>query len=143
MFLSKNTIKKPLTFKSKIFFDERGYFQELYLKKKINLSLKLTAVAYSKRGVVRGLHFQRNKQRAMLVSVLKGKINDYCVDLRKNSKVLEKYIKTLSILENYFMYPKVLPTAIHLYIKKISYCITYLIIEIKVQKWEFFGRINL
>ena len=93
MFLSKNTIKKPLTFKSKIFFDERGYFQELYLKKKINLSLKLTAVAYSKRGVVRGLHFQKNKQQTMLVSVLKGKINDYCVDLRKNSKSFGKIYK--------------------------------------------------
>ena len=41
----------------------------------------------------RGFHFQKNKQQAMLVSVLKGKINDYCVDLRKNSKGFKKIYK--------------------------------------------------
>ena len=60
---------------------------EFYLKKEINLGeYKFTAYAYSKRGVVRGLHFQTKIQQAMLISVLKGKIDDYCVDIRKNSK---------------------------------------------------------
>ena len=87
------SLKRPFTFKNKIFFDNRGYFQELYLKKKINLNPKFTAVAYSKLGVVRGLHFQRNKQQAILISVLKGKIDDYCVDIRKNSKSFGKIYK--------------------------------------------------
>lgn len=87
-------LKKPFIFKKKIFFDNRGYFQELYLKKEINLGeYKFTAYAYSKRGVVRGLHFQRNKQQVMLISVLKGKIDDYCVDIRKNSKNFGKIYK--------------------------------------------------
>ena len=87
------SLKNPFTFKNKIFFDNRGYFQELYLKKKINLNPKFTAIACSKRGVVRGFHFQKNKQQAMLVSVLKGKISDYCVDLRKNSNNFGKIYK--------------------------------------------------
>ena len=43
--------------------------------------------------VFRGLHFQRNKQQAILISVLKGKIDDYCVDIRKNSKSFGKIYK--------------------------------------------------
>ena len=72
--------------KKKIFFDKRGYFQELYNKKKNNINLKFTAIAYSKKGVIRGFHVQRKKMQTMLVSVIKGKITDYCIDLRKNSK---------------------------------------------------------
>ena len=137
------SLKKPFTFKKKIFFDNRGYFQELYLKKKINLNPKFTAIACSKRGVVRGFHFQKNKQQAMLVSVLKGKINDYCVDLRKNSNNFGKIYKN-SIYPGKLLYvPKGFAHAIYLWLKKTLYCITYLIIEIKVQKWESSGKINL
>ena len=81
------SLKRPFTFKNKIFFDNRGYFQELYLKKKINLNPKFTAVAYSKLGVVRGLHFQRNKQQAILISVLKGKIDPFIKTLLKADRL--------------------------------------------------------
>ena len=59
--MKNSNLKKPFTYENKIFFDNRGYFQELYLKKKINLNPKFTAVTCSKRGVVRGLHFQKKK----------------------------------------------------------------------------------
>ena len=93
--MNKIFFKKPYVFKKKIFFDKRGYFQELYTKKKNNINLKFTAIAYSKKGVIRGFHVQRKKMQTMLVSVIKGKITDYCIDLRKNSKNFCKVYKNI------------------------------------------------
>ena len=45
----------------------------------------------SKRNVVRGLHIQTKESQGKYVSVLKGKIFDVAVDLRKNSKTFGKY----------------------------------------------------
>ena len=56
-------INKPKKIKMKKFFDTRGFFQEIFLKKSFNLDIKFTALAKSKKNVIRGLHFQlRNKQ---------------------------------------------------------------------------------
>tara|TARA_B100000029_G_C17398859_1_gene896278 strand:+ start:53 stop:565 length:513 start_codon:yes stop_codon:yes gene_type:complete len=76
---------KPTMYEMPIFKDLRGSFQELFLKKKINLNFKFSAVSFSKKNVIRGLHFQIKKPQIKLVTVLKGKIIDYCINLRKNS----------------------------------------------------------
>ena len=49
----------------------------------------------SKKNVLRGLHFQNNKPQGKYISVLKGKILDVAVDLRKKSK---SFGKTFSII---------------------------------------------
>ena len=51
----------PIKINQKKYFDKRGFFQEIYLEKKFGLKLKFTAIAKSKKNVIRGLHFQLKK----------------------------------------------------------------------------------
>ena len=83
--------KKPFLFKSKRYFDKRGYFQELYLKKNFNTEANFTAIAYSKKNVIRGLHFQTKDKQTKFIHVVKGKILDVVVDLRLKSNTFGKY----------------------------------------------------
>jgi len=78
--------KKPFLFSSKRFFDNRGFFQELYLKKNFNSNAIFTAIAYSKKNVIRGMHFQLKNKQTKIITVLSGKILDVTINLRKNSK---------------------------------------------------------
>jgi len=83
-------------FKSKIFNDERGFFLESYKEsifkeKDICASWVQDNVSVSSRGVVRGLHFQREPSaQTKFVRVLNGKAFDVAVDLRKGSKTFGK-----------------------------------------------------
>ena len=77
-------------FDSKNIYDHRGYFRELFLKKKTRRDLIFTIVSKSKKNVLRGMHMQSKKQQGKYVSVVKGKIFDVCVDCRKNSKTFGK-----------------------------------------------------
>ena len=82
-FKSKN---KPIKIKMKKYFDHRGYFQEIFLKKLFNLDIKFTAIAKSKKKVIRGLHFQLKDKQTKFIFVAKGKILDVVVNLKKGSK---------------------------------------------------------
>ena len=82
-------------FKSKNIFDNRGYFREVFIKKKSRNNLIFTVVSKSKKNVLRGLHIQVKKQQGKYVSVVKGKILDVCVDCRKNSKSFGKNYKII------------------------------------------------
>ena len=79
--------------KSKCYYDNRGYLQEIYLQKKQKQNFKFSIITSSKRNVFRGLHFQIKNQQAKLVYVVKGKILDICVDLRRKSKTFGKVFK--------------------------------------------------
>jgi len=75
---------------SKVFEDERGFFLETYSEKKFNtLGIKDVFVqdnhSHSTKGVLRGMHFQLKNPQAQVVSVIRGKIFDVVVDLRKDS----------------------------------------------------------
>ena len=52
-------------------------------------------MSYSKKNVLRGLHIQTNKSQGKYISVLKGKIFDIVVDLRKKSKSFGKCYKNI------------------------------------------------
>ena len=67
----------------KKYFDHRGYFQEIFLKKLFNLDIKFTAIAKSKKKVIRGLHFQLKDKQTKLIFVAKGKILYVVVNLKK------------------------------------------------------------
>ena len=82
--LSKSQI--PIKIKSKRFFDKRGFFQELFLKKKYTLNIKFTASAYSRKNVIRGMHFQLKNKQTKLIHVVKGTILDVVINLKNNSK---------------------------------------------------------
>ena len=80
---------------NKSFKDKRGYFKELLLEKKIKKKFPFLVMSYSKKNVIRGLHLQLKNSQGKYVSVIKGKIFDVCVDLRKNSKTFGKYFSVI------------------------------------------------
>ena len=76
----------------KVYWDERGYFFESFNKARFEEQTGLTVSfvhdnqSLSSKGVLRGLHFQEGDYtQAKLVRVVKGKVLDVCVDLRKES----------------------------------------------------------
>ena len=71
--------------------DKRGYFKELIRENKINKKFPFLVMSFSKKNVIRGLHLQRKNSQGKFVTVLKGKIFDVAVDMRKNSKTFGKY----------------------------------------------------
>jgi len=74
------------------YFDSRGYFREV-LQNRIfkNKKFIFWCVSKSKKNIIRGLHLQQKVKQDLFVSVIKGKIFDVVVDLRKNSKKYGKY----------------------------------------------------
>ena len=72
--------------------DFRGSLRETYNKKIINWDKFIFEYAtISKKNVLRGFHFQYKHQQSKLVIVIKGKILDWVIDLRRNSSTnLEK-----------------------------------------------------
>ena len=95
MKILKTKFKDLLIFKSKNFYDNRGYFRELALEKKIKKRLLFTVVSRSKKNVLRGLHMQKKNQQGKYISCIKGKILDVVVDCRKNSKTFGKHSKII------------------------------------------------
>ena len=92
----KLNLKKHLTpvkIYQKKYFDKRGYFQEIFLKKYFNLNIKFTAIAKSKKNVIRGLHFQKKNQQSKFLYCIEGKILDVVINLKKKSKNFGKVSK--------------------------------------------------
>ena len=76
--------------------DFRGSLRETYNKKIINWDKFIFDYAtVSKKNVLRGFHFQYKHQQSKLVTVIKGKILDWVIDLRRNSRT---FGKTYSII---------------------------------------------
>jgi dTDP-4-dehydrorhamnose 3,5-epimerase len=79
-------------FKSEVFKDNRGSFRELYKKKNIKKkNLIFHCLSVSKKNVLRGLHIQTRNSQAKYLTVIKGKIFDVAVDLRKKSRTFGRY----------------------------------------------------
>ena len=89
--IKKTNFKDLLLLKNHSFKDKRGYFKELIKENKIKQKFPFCVMSYSKKNVIRGLHLQLNNSQGKYVSVIKGKIFDVCVDLRKNSKTFGKH----------------------------------------------------
>ena len=80
--------------------DSRGYLRELYKKKIINCDFKFSILSKSKKKVLRGLHFQHKKPQAKYITVIKGKLFDVAVDLRKSSTTFCQWIGVVLSAEN-------------------------------------------
>tara|TARA_Y100001970_G_scaffold293472_1_gene440476 strand:+ start:7062 stop:7598 length:537 start_codon:yes stop_codon:yes gene_type:complete len=94
MITKKTKFKDLIIFKSKIHQDNRGYFREVFKNKYLNrYRFVFTCVSKSKNKVLRGLHFQNKLIQGKYLTVLKGKILDVSLDLRKNSKTFGKHFK--------------------------------------------------
>ena len=94
---SKNTKINGLKIISgKNHYDSRGFFKEIYVKKKFqNHKPIFWCMSKSKKNVLRGLHLQTKNSQEKFVSVIKGKILDVIVDLRKKSKTFGKHFKII------------------------------------------------
>lgn len=80
------------------FNDDRGYFMEFFRDDFFKKEFKgkefvQDNLSFSKKGVIRGLHFQKEPySQDKLVSVIRGKIMDVAVNMKKNSKQFGKYV---------------------------------------------------
>lgn len=89
----------------KVFGDERGYFVETYNKQEFSeFGLDMDFVqdnqSMSRKGVLRGLHFQKRFPQGKLVRVLSGEVFDVAVDIRKGSKTYGKWFGVVLSDEN-------------------------------------------
>lgn len=96
-----------------VFADNRGFFMETYSKRdfeEIGIKNDFVQDNHSKstKGVLRGLHFQKEYAQAKLVRVIKGEVYDVAVDLRKDSNTYGKYYGVILSEENklQFMIPR-------------------------------------
>ena len=113
MKLTLTPIKDLVVIEPKVFGDERGYFYEAYNKNTFHeLGLDYDFVqdnqSFSRKGVLRGLHFQKKYPQAKLVRVIEGEVFDVAVDLRKDSPTYGKWYGVVLSGENkkMFMIPR-------------------------------------
>ncbi|HKK69537.1 MAG TPA: dTDP-4-dehydrorhamnose 3,5-epimerase, partial [Bacteroidales bacterium] len=94
----KTEIPDLLILKPKVFGDERGYFfeswrDEWFKEAGIDTKFVQDNESSSRYGVIRGLHFQRPPHpQAKLVRVIRGRVLDVAVDLRKNSPSFGQHV---------------------------------------------------
>ncbi len=93
MQITETKLKDCFIIEPTIFGDERGYFFETFNKERFKeltgkeIEFVQDNEAFSNRGVLRGLHFQKGEfAQAKLVRVVKGKVLDVVVDVRPNTK---------------------------------------------------------
>ena len=91
----------------KVFEDERGYFFESFNHKRFceaigqEIDFVQDNQSYSKKGVLRGLHFQKGEHaQAKLVRVIEGRVLDVAVDLRKDSGTYGEHVSVELTSEN-------------------------------------------
>ena len=92
-----------------VFGDNRGYFMETYniedfREAGIDCEFVQDNQSASKKGVIRGLHFQINFPQDKLVRVIRGEVFDVAVDLRQNSKTYGQWFGVRLSEENKKMF---------------------------------------
>ena len=95
MKIYKTKFKDLLVVKQKNNKDTRGSLRETYNNKILKNKFVFEYCTLSKINSLRGFHFQYKFQQAKYVNVLKGKILDCVIDLRKNSKTFGKIFKII------------------------------------------------
>lgn len=98
-------IKDLIVIEPTVFGDNRGFFMESYSKKdfsQIGLDVEFVQDNHSKskKGVLRGLHFQTKYVQGKLVRVTAGSVLDVAVDLRKDSSTFGKHFLVELTAEN-------------------------------------------
>ena len=122
----------------KVFGDERGYFMETYNRKEfeakgLTMEFVQDNESMSKKGVLRGLHFQKNFPQGKLVRVLSGEVFDVAVDIRKGSPTFGKWFGVVLSDENK-KFPRDLLTGIWCYQNRQFFLINVLIFTIQRTK---------
>jgi dTDP-4-dehydrorhamnose 3,5-epimerase len=88
----------------KVFGDARGYFFESWNEQRYDLIVQARFVqdniSFSRKGIVRGLHFQNPNGQGKLIQVFQGEVFDVAVDLRRSSPTFRKWHGILLSAEN-------------------------------------------
>ncbi len=89
----------------KVFGDHRGFFMETWNAKRyeesgLDVSFVQDNLSYSRRGILRGLHYQNPNTQGKLVSVLQGEVYDVAVDVRAGSKTFGEWVAVTLSAEN-------------------------------------------
>lgn len=106
MKVRKTKLKNCVILEPKVFGDKRGFFLETFQAKKysevacINESFVQDNHSRSFKGVLRGLHFQKNKPQGKLVRVVRGEVFDVAVDIRKKSPTFGQWESVILSEEN-------------------------------------------
>tara|TARA_B110000238_G_scaffold175340_1_gene195630 strand:+ start:272 stop:784 length:513 start_codon:yes stop_codon:yes gene_type:complete len=99
MKLVKTKLEGLLIVKTDIYKDNRGFFKEIEKFKILKKKFIFDCLSFSKKNTLRGLHLQKNKSQAKIITVTQGKILDVVVDLRKKSKTYGKHF-SIKISDN-------------------------------------------
>jgi dTDP-4-dehydrorhamnose 3,5-epimerase len=99
MKVSKCKLEGILLIKPKLYTDERGFFLESFEQKRyqdLGIVDKFIQDNHSRsqKNVLRGLHFTKNKPQAQIVTVMRGRVFDVVVDIRKNSPTFGQWFGT-------------------------------------------------
>ena len=103
----KLNIPEVILVEAQSFPDDRGIFVEnfkesSFIENGINIKFVQDNYSRSIKGVLRGLHYQKNpKAQAKLVTVFRGEIFDVAVDVRKNSPTYGKWISEVLSEQNH------------------------------------------
>lgn len=110
---NRTSIEGVCVIESKVFGDDRGYFTETYKKSDfeeagLHYDFVQDNQSRSKKGVLRGLHFQKKFPQAKLVRVIEGEVFDVAVDMRKDSPTYGKWAGVVLSEQNkrQFMIPR-------------------------------------
>jgi dTDP-4-dehydrorhamnose 3,5-epimerase len=103
--ITHSSIPDVFFFSPNVFEDERGYFFESYQKKyfeqqSVCIDFVQDNQSSSKKGTLRGLHYQIENTQAKLLRVISGEIYDVAVDIRKSSPTFGKYVSIILSSKN-------------------------------------------
>ena len=100
MILKKTKFKGLFVIKQKNNTDKRGNLRETFNDKILKKKFVFEYCTTSKKNVLRGFHFQYKNKQSKFVNVVKGRILDVVIDLRKNSKTFGKSFKIILSKKN-------------------------------------------
>src|SRR5262245_44623087 len=95
--VEKTSLPGVLVIEPRVFGDDRGFFLETFHQKKyrdsgIDRNFIQDNHSHSRKGTLRGFHYQLSHPQAKLISVIRGEIFDVAVDIRKGSPKFGKWI---------------------------------------------------
>jgi len=100
MIVKKTKFRGLLIIKQKNNNDKRGNLRETFNKRILKKKFVFEYCTTSKKNVLRGFHFQTKFKQSKYVNVIKGKILDVVIDLRKRSKTFGKSFKIILSQDN-------------------------------------------
>ena len=105
MKISATTLPEVLILEPRVFQDDRGWFTETYnaatfREHGLPETFAQDNHSYSRRGVLRGLHYQLNEPQGKLVRCMRGRILDVAVDIRRDSPSFGKWTAVELSAEN-------------------------------------------